>query len=327
MPLVGLAVGIVLAISGKAADVAYYRFTPGWENFQAEKSERLRVSEYLHADLSREAEMNAALAAVEWSRNDYALITNWMFAIPDTFSADRVSRFAELAPAKSWGARVVDLYKGTAPGRNVIWLFAVLCVLALVMARSFFALAVVLVSAGWLAVLLIALSIAFKPGFLHILWVLCGTVSLVAVATAFAGTSRPARRGYQVIEDRGIAAGVLATIGCVALWQIVDMRTSGRADDELHARLARDVAAWPVTPGTTVIAWDADFPFEKWVRPFRAVPLLRRQILHTTHLAATPLADASTRPGAARTRFGPCATSATYLSTGGAATPSATCRC
>ena len=80
-------------------------------------------------------------------------------------------------------------------------------------------------------------------------------------------------------------------IGCVALWQIVDMRTSGRANDELHARLARDVAAWPVTPGATVIAWNADFPFERWVRPFRTAPLLRRQILHSTHLVATPLAE------------------------------------
>ena len=51
MPLVGLAIGIVLAISGKAFDVAWYRFTPGWENVQAEKRARLRVSEYLHADL------------------------------------------------------------------------------------------------------------------------------------------------------------------------------------------------------------------------------------------------------------------------------------
>ena len=236
--------------------------------------------------------MNAALAAADWSRNDYDLVTSWMFAVPDTFSIDRMSRFAELAPVKSWGARVVDLYERTTPGRPVIGLFILLCVLALVMARSLFALAVVLVSAGWLAVVLIALSIAFKAGFLHILWLLCGTVSLVAVTTALAGTSRAARRGYQIIEDRVIAAGILAVLGCVALWQIVDMRASGRADGELRAGLARDLAAWPITPDTRVITWDSDFPLERWVRPFRPVPLLRLQILHTTHLAATPLADA-----------------------------------
>ena len=51
---------------------------------RTKSAQRLRVSEYLHADLSRQAEFNAALAAVEWSRNDYDLITNWMLAVPDT---------------------------------------------------------------------------------------------------------------------------------------------------------------------------------------------------------------------------------------------------
>jgi len=291
MPLAGLAVGIVLAISGKAFEVAYYRFTPGWENFQAEKRTRLRVSEYLHADLSREREMNAALAAVEWSRNDYDLITNWMFAIPDTFSADRVSRFAELAPTKSWTERIADFHRALAPGSHVIWLFVALCVLALLMVRSRYALAAVLVSAALLAVAMAALSVAFKPAFLHILWVLCGTVCLVAVATAFAGTAPVRRQGYRFIEDRMLAAGVLATLSCAALWQVSEMWTSGRADDDLRARLARDLAAWPATANTTIVAWDADFPFETWVRPFRALPAQRRQFFHTVHTTVTPLAE------------------------------------
>ena len=37
MPLIGLAAGIVLAVSGQAFDIAYYRFSPGWESSQAEK--------------------------------------------------------------------------------------------------------------------------------------------------------------------------------------------------------------------------------------------------------------------------------------------------
>ena len=291
MSLAGLAVGIVLAISGKAFEVAYYRFTPGWENFQAEKRARLRVSEYLHADLSREREMNAALAAVEWSRNDFNLITNWMFAVPDTFSADRVARFAELAPTKSWTERIADFHRALAPGTHVIWLFAALCVLALLLVRSRHALAVMLVSSAGLAVAMAALSVAFKPAFLHILWVLCGTVCLVAVATAFAGAASIRRQGYRLIEDRVLAAGVLATLGCVALWQLSEMWASGRTDDDLRARLARDLGAWPAAANTTIVAWDADFPFETWVRPFRALSPQRRQFFHTVHTTVTPLAE------------------------------------
>ncbi len=291
MPLVGLAVGLVLAVSGKAFDLAYYHVTPGWENVAAEKRARLRVSEYLHADLSREGEMNAALAAAGWSRNDYDLITNWMFAVPDTFSTDRVARFAQLAPTGPWIERIADLHAAIQPGTQVIGLFAALCLLALVMARSLFALAVVLVSAGWLALAMAALSVVFKPAFLHILWVLCGSMSLIAAATAFAGGAQIRRHGYRLIEDRAIAGGAIAALACAALWQIVDMRASGRAGDELRARLARDLGAWPVSASTTIVAWDADFPFEIWVRPFRALPPLRRQFFHTVHTTVTPLAE------------------------------------
>lgn len=291
LPLVGFGVALVLAISGRAVDVAYYSFSPGWENFAADKRARLRVSEYLHADFSREREMNAALAAVEWSRNDYDLITNWMFAVPDTFSTDRVTRFAELAPTRSWTERIADFYDAMTPAGPVLWLFAALCLLALVMARSRHALAAVSMSAGWLALAMAALSVAFKPAFLHILWVLCGTVSLVAVATAFAGAVPIRRAGYHFVEDRVLTAGVLLTLGCLVLWQIADMRAQDRAAEVMRARLARDLGAWPMTAHTTIVAWDADFPFETWVQPFRALSPLRRQFFHTVHTAVSPLAD------------------------------------
>ena len=105
----------------------------------------------------------------------------------------------------------------------MIWLFAVLCVLALVMVRSFHALASVLVSVGWLAIAMAALSVVYKPVFPHILWVLCGTVSLIAVATAFAGAwHRFGARAIVSSRTGVIAAGALATLGCVVLWQIVE---------------------------------------------------------------------------------------------------------
>lgn len=291
VPLAGVALGIVLALGGRAFDEAWFRFTPGWETVLAEKRARLRVSEYLHADLTRAREFDAALAAVEWSRNDYDLITNWMFALPGTFGTERMSRFAALAPTSSWTERIADFYRVLAPATHVLWLFAAVCVLVLAMARSFFALAAVFAAAGWLAVLLTALSIVFKPEVLHILWVLCGAASLVGAATGLAGTLPRVRAGYRVIEDRVIAAGALAALGCVALWQIADMDQKGRADDALRAQLARDLASWPSAPGTTLIAWDADFPFETWVRPFHALPAQRPQIYHTTHVGVMPLAD------------------------------------
>ena len=74
---------------GRAVDVAYYGFTPGWEKFQA-KSASGCASPNMSGELSREADERGVRVG-EWSHNDYGLVTNWMFAIPDTFSAGRVS--------------------------------------------------------------------------------------------------------------------------------------------------------------------------------------------------------------------------------------------
>ena len=291
LPLLGLAAGIALAVSGKAFDVAYYRFTPGWEHFFAEKQQRLRVSEYLHADLSREPEMKAALAAVGWSRNDYDLFSGRMDAVPDTFSTERVARFAELAPRKSRSERIATFLQTTPPARHTVWLFVTLGVLALVMARSFYALAVLLVSAAWFAVLLIALAITYKPWFLHLLWMMGGTALLVATATALAAAPRTQRQGYHFVEDKMIAAGVLAAVCAAALWQVHSMWASERPRDELRAPLARDLSAWPAAPNTTVVSWNADFPLETWVRPFHAISRYGWRFLRTTHTSGTPLAD------------------------------------
>lgn len=289
VPLFFLAAGIVLAVSGKVFDIAYYRFSPGWEHFQAEKRQRLRVTEYLHADLSRVREMDTALSA--WSRNDYDLLTQWMFALPALFSMDRVARLAELAPRQSWAERVATFQQVVIQHRDTLWLFAAACGLALIMMPSFYAVAVMLISAAWLSVVMIVLSIMYKPVFTHLLWVVYGTASLAAVGTAFAGAVEVRRRGYHLAENRVITAGVLAAIGCVALWQTGDAWTRARADDELRSRLVRDVAAWPITPNIKLLSWSADFPFDTWIRPFQPLSPHERQFFRTTHNSVSPLAD------------------------------------
>lgn len=290
-PVAGLVLGLLLLTAGKAVDVVYYQSTPGWETFQHDKERRLAVSEYLHADFSRATEMTAALDAVAWSRNDYELITGWMFAVPDIFSNDRVTRFAALAPRKSWTARAGDLFQKLAPDLPVIWLFVSLGVLAILMMRSLYSAAVMLVSAGGLLAVMITLSVVFKPSFLHILWVMCGTVSFAATTAAFAGTPHIRRRGYYFYEDRWIAGAVLAAIGGIALWQIGDMRANSNDADRIRAQLAQELAAWSLPPKTIVLAWDAHFPFERWVQPFRPYPRYDWRFFHVTHEAVSPLAN------------------------------------
>ncbi|MBX9774056.1 MAG: hypothetical protein K2Y71_06545 [Xanthobacteraceae bacterium] len=291
VPLLGLAAGIVLAASGKAFDVSYYRFTPGWEHFQAEKRQRLRVTEYLHADPSRVGEMDAALSTVGWSHNDYDLLIRWMFALPDLFSIDRIARFAELAPRQPWAERIANFVQVMSHHQDTLWIFIAICGLVLIVTRSFYAVGVMLVSAFWWSAAMIALSIVYKPNVTHFLWVTCGMVSLVAVGTAFAGAGDVRRRGYRLVEDRVVAAGVFAAIGYIALWQTGDAWARMRTDNELRARLVREVAAWPITSNTKLLSWNADFPFETWIRPFQPLSPHERQFFRTTHNAVSPLAD------------------------------------
>lgn len=292
LPFGAVALGTIVALLGQGFDRSYYARSPGWETIRHEFVVRQRATEYAQLDLSQPDAFRDALAAAEWTSNDYELLSGWLFADRNLFSAERLRRFAELAPRKPVMQRALTVHRQLRQGSGIFWLLPALCLGVLLVRPSARALAAVLLSSGMLVGVLASLAVLFKAWFLHIIWPLYTVVFFAAAAAAWTGRAPgPARTKYVRLERRILSAAAVLGAGLAAAWQVGSVLSNGAASEMLRGQLARDLAAWPAGTGSTVVVWGNNFPFEIWARPFRPLPATPWSFLHTNSTSATPHAD------------------------------------
>jgi hypothetical protein len=292
LPAAALLTGVVLALVCRGYDGAYYAGSPGWESVREEGKQRGRAGEYAFLEPSRIDEFDAALSAAHWTANDYRLLSGWLFADRQLFSAERMQRFNDLAPRQSLSERGGAAWRLLARPESLLWLTALLGVSAALLRPCWGGVLGVLVSLTWLATVLVVIVVTFKTGVEHIIWPLYAGVTLATAVAVYADAARARRRDrYLVLEERTIAALTLLGLACLATWYVGTALAAGRAAEQVRRQVARDLGGWPVREGDTVVAWDHNFPFELWARPFHRIPQTPWRFLHTTAAAATPVAE------------------------------------
>jgi hypothetical protein len=290
MPIAALAGAVVVGLLLQVYDNRYYARSAGWEGSREHGRQLARAQEYGFVDRSQTEPWKAALAAAQWTDNDYLVMYSWLFQNQAVFSTERTRRFADLAPSIPIATRLDSLHRMLAAPENSAWIVPAFCLAALLLRRSAQGLAGALLSMLGAAVVAAAIAVVFKVGFQHILWPFYTVVIMAGAAAVFG--QRPGSRppdGYLALEDRVAGAVVLLGVAGLALLQIGEVFARGARSEELRRRVDRDLAIWPVRRDSVVVVWDHTFPYETWVRPFRPTAPMFRQFLHVNAPSITPL--------------------------------------
>ena len=290
LPAAGLASAIVLALLAPMLQRAYYAGSPGWENVSDEAGRRGRATEHAQLDPSRVQEFHAALAAAGWSENDYLLLSNWLFADRQLFSAERMRQFADIAPSQPLSARMAAVAQHLGQPESRFGIFAILCLAPALLRRTAAATGAGLVSIVWTGATLFLAGILFKPGLLHVTWPLYAVIALLNAGIIFYSNQSEEHDPYLRLEDNAVAAGVLLAALWLAGSQIQDGVREGADADRVRRQLAYDLAGWPAKQGDIVVVWDNNFPYQIWARPFHPIPQVPWRFFHTNLASATPLA-------------------------------------
>jgi len=292
VPVAALSVAVALASLAQIYDTNYYARSPGWESFWDVKNQRARATEFSHFDDTRPEEYRAALSAVQWTPNDYTLLSGWLFQNRELFSAERTKRFADLAPRQILSARIAATYRMLARPESEIWLFAALCFTPVLLRRSLHAVLVGIVTTGSTASAVLAAGVVYKPGLLHIIWPLYAVAAFANAAMIFSRVQNDTRHDeWKFLEDKAVAAMVLLGLIYLASLSISDLFSKGATAEELRREVANDLVKWPPREGDTVVVWDHNFPYETWARPFHPIPTIPFRFLHTSSYSASPLVE------------------------------------
>jgi hypothetical protein len=292
LPVAALGFAVVLAPLAQFLNTAYYARSPGWEHVLNEYKQWGRATQYLHLDRSRADAFQAALSAVGWTENDYDMLSNWLVADRQRFSAERAQWFADQAPRQALQARFLAVVEQLDPSESQLGLFALLCLGPLLLRRSVPALCVALASIVGVTGSLIAAGILFKPGLLHLVWPLCAVMGLLNALLIFAIS--PVRKpdgSHRVVEDKIIAGAVLLGAIWLTSVKVEEIFHIGADADRTRRQLSFDMARWPARAGDTIVVGDNNFPYEIWARPFRPMPSVPWRFLDANALNATPLMD------------------------------------
>jgi hypothetical protein len=292
LPTVAIGLAIALALLAQSLQTAYYARSPGWENVWNEARQRARATEHAHLDRSRAEEFRAALSAAGWTENDYSLLSNWLFADRQRFSADRMRQFADRAPRQALETRFVAVARHLSQPESLLGVFALLCLAPLLLRRTVPALWAAVASIVGVTGSLLMAGILFKPGLLHVTWPLYAVaVPLNALAIFATGRTKNTHDPYLVVEDKMVASAVLLGTMWLAGVQVQDIFARSAAAERVRQQLSYDLAEWPAKQGDTIVVWDNNFPYEIWARPLHPVPSVPWRLLHTNLASASPLAD------------------------------------
>jgi hypothetical protein len=294
LPIGAVICGVVFAFSAHVFEIAYYAKSQKWADIMDSNKARSIGVEYAQLDTSRPEELHAAFSAAGWSKNDYDLFSGWLVTNAELFSAERVNRFAELAPHKPANASALDVYNQMRSSNGHVGLFFILCFAPALLRWSWFPLRAGALSFGWTIAVLFAVGMVFKPGMLHIVWPLYAVVALLNAGIVFVCADRKVvKNGWPILEDRAIATAVLAIMAYLAALQIENISSSAAAADKLREKTMRDLSAWPAQKGSAVIVWDHNFPYEVWARPFLPTPRLPAHFIYTgSAYTASPFKEA-----------------------------------
>ena len=289
-PVAALVCAFLASLLLQGWDNRYYANAPGWENFREHGREVVRAGEYAFPDRLQRERWELALAAARWSENDYLALSGWLFQNREVFSTERLRRFSDLAPARPVAERLALLGRRVlAVPENPAWIVPVFCLAAL-LRRSLTGMAGVLLSVVTALGAAAAMAVLFKSGFRHLLWPFYSVVALTGTAAIFGQRPRSApQNGSRATEQGMVAAAVLVCVAGLMLSQIREVFARAASSDQLRRRVDHDVAAWPLRPDSVVIVWDHNFPFETWVRPFRAVDPMLRRFPHLNAPSLSPL--------------------------------------
>jgi hypothetical protein len=290
LPIAALACAIAGSLLLQAYDNGYYARTSGWQNVRENGRQINRAGDYALVDRSQAERWEAALSAAQWTDNDYLAVSGWLNQNQELFSAERIKRFADVAPSQPIASRLEALYHMLGRPENSIWIVPVFCLAALLLRRSLQGLAGVLLSMLSAMIVAAAIAVVFKAGFRHILWPFYAVVVLASAAAVLGQRPRGRPRdGYLAAENRVVGVTVLLVVAGLTLLQVGEVFARGVRSDELRRRVDRDVAIWPVRPDSVVIVWSNNFPYETWVRPFRPTAPMLRRFPHLNAPSITPL--------------------------------------
>jgi hypothetical protein len=290
-PLALYLAGAGLAVLAAGFNRYYYSISPGWETFFQDNLVFLRATNWLTLDASRPEEIRIALRASGWTANDYELLSGWLYGDKQLFSMGQMKEFASLAPRTSPMRLMISLYLNLTSLPTEFWLLVCLPFAAALLVGTLRSFVVAAASVVWLFSMTAVIAVIFKAGFEHIIWAHFASTLLVVFALVLSLPRRSRRDSYARAEYAVLSIATLTGSALASIWLVSLVIAAGNATERFRVgSLSHDVAKWPLTARDLIVVWNADFPFETWVRPFARFEPPAWQFFHTTPTARSPLA-------------------------------------
>lgn len=263
---VAACVAVLLTVAGFGVNQFAYRQAPGWAVFHEYNILRLRLAEYISPERIN-AETTYALAKrVGWSRNDFALFSNWFFTDPQLFSLTRVRQAERLfygestAPAEDWRKvrmkRSVDL--GVEFFNETRWAFLLMGVFVLAHGARPKLILYFAGMAATLGLLVVGISVTMKAPPLRIYW----PMLILAATMVSLAAQRWGRPVHGAVRTAALALAVV-----VAALPLPDMKRESNARRVAAAATRADVEGLRRTGASMFFLHANAFPYEDFWTP------------------------------------------------------------